>query len=366
MVCCLRFLVKAMDTIQQLRADLEIWKEQCEEEEKRKSKTILAKLEADDLQKEAEERVNQLREKSAVIEKKIFEKKSNYNWEMQDLQREKDELMRSNDELECGVKECMKRLEKTRNELQVDNKLPHKNINCTKEEPSRQNLSNISYTCQIVIQHPYVLQGGQALLTFENEEVAQGIIERGRHKIELNNGYEDVKAYDVGLGRTVKFEVNMTISNKKILVDNLPTDLPEETLKDQLELAFYKSDIGGGEIELVEYNRYKNTACITYKDNGVAQRVLQKTQHQITAGGSMYEIGIKPLIEEQLNKLQIFSGICQKTVLLQGIRNQTDSEDDIKDLVEIHFQKASNGGGEVECCAFSQKNILAHFEEDMD
>lgn len=353
-----------MDTLQQLRADLEALKEQCEEEEKRKSNTILAKLEADDLQKEAEQRMTQFLEKSVVIEGAISEKKSQYNWEMQDQQREKDELLRNIDELDCKMKECSKRFEKIRNELQVDNKLPHKNINCTKEEPGGTNLANISYTCQVVIQHPYVLRGGQVLLTFENEEVAQGIIDSGRHTVEMTDEYEDVRASKVELGRTVKFEVNMIISNTKILVGNLPTDLTEETLKDKLELAFYKSDIGGGEIESVQYNRNQNSACVTYKDNGVAQHVLKRNYHRIKAGGSMYEIGIAPLIETQLNKLQIFSGICQKTVLLAEIINQTDAEDDIKDLVEIHFQKPSNGGGEVECIAFSQKDKLAHFEED--
>lgn len=353
------------DIVKQLREELEAWKDQCDEEEKCKSRTTLAKLEADDFQKEAEKRLNELLEKSQVIEKTLSEKKSHYNWEMQDLQREKDESLRNKDELGWRMQECRKRFEKMRNELAVDNKLPHENINCTKEETGGTNLSDISYTCQVVIQHPYVLQGGQVLLTFENEEVAQGIIDRDRHNVEILDEYEDVRASKIDLGRTVKFEVNMNISNKKIMVHDLPTNLSEETLKDKLEIFFYKSDIGGGEIESVEYNRNNNSAIINYKDNGVVPRVLRRTSHQFTAGGSMYEIGIAPMIEIELNKLQIFSGICQKTVLLAEITNQTENEEDLKDLIQIHFQKPSNGGGEVEYVAFSYKNILAHFEEDV-
>ncbi|KAM3916266.1 N-myc-interactor [Leptodactylus fuscus] len=354
-----------MDILQQLRKELESWKELCEEEELRKSNITLAKLDADDHQKEAKCHLEELLQKSSEIEETIDKKQSRYNREIQDLERERDELMSNMDELHCRLKQCRKIYEERRSELQVDNKLPLKNINFKKEDTSLQNPSNISYTCQILIQYPYVLQGGQALLTFEKEGVAQGIIDKGRHIVDFDGGREEVQACTVQLGRTVKFEVSMDISNNKVLVSDLPTNLSEETLKDKLELTFYKSNIGGGEIESVEYNQNKNTAYITYLENGVAQRVLKTTCHQLTAGGNTYEVGISPLIEEQLKKLQIFSGICHRTVLLTEIRNKTTSEDDIKDLIEIHFQVPKNGGDEVEHIAFSLTDKLAHFEEDM-
>ncbi|CAN2388603.1 Interferon-induced 35 kDa protein (IFP 35) N-terminus [Pristimantis euphronides] len=352
-----------MKNIPQLREELEKWKEQCEEEEKRKSNTTLAKLEADDLHKEAEQRLTELLDRSSEIERARNTSQNLHQMEMKDLQMERDVLTGNMEELDCQIKQCRKEFERRRSELQVDNKLPHKNVNFTKEDCDSAKLSNICYTCQIVVQCPYTLLGGQALLTFENKEVAQGIIDNERHNVEFNNGYEEVTASRVQLGRTVTFEVNMDISNTKVKVINLPTDLPEETLKDKLELIFYKSNIGGGEIESVEYKRSNNSACIAYKEAGVAQRVLKKSVHLLTAGRTVYEIGIAPVIEKQLNKLQIFSGICHRTVLVE-IRNQMDPEDDIKDLVEIHFQKPSNGGGEVDCVAFSMKNKLAHFEDD--
>ncbi|XP_073503314.1 N-myc-interactor [Phyllobates terribilis] len=356
-----------METIQQLREELQKLKEQCEEEESRKSLAMLQKLEADDLKKEAEKQMNGLLEKSSEIEAAMSERNAHYNWEMQDLERERDELVRNIEKLDCKVKEWRKVFEMKRNELQVDNRLPHKDINYTKEEPAagNQNMSDISYSCQIIIQNPYILQAGQALITFENEEVAQGVIDKGKHHVEFTDGLEELRAYRVQLGRAVTFEVNMTISNTKVLIGNLPTNLSEETLKDKLELTFYKSNVGGGEVESVEYNRNNNTACITYKEDGVVHRVLKTNQHLLTAGGAKYKIGISPLMGIELNKLQIFSGFCRRTLLLAEIRSQKDSEDDIQDLVEIHFQKQSNGGGEVECLTFSQKNKLAHFENDM-
>ncbi|XP_073401702.1 N-myc-interactor [Dendrobates tinctorius] len=356
-----------MATIQQLREELQKLKEQCEEEESRKSMATLQKLEADDLKKEAEKQMKGLIEKSSEIEAAMSERSAHYNWEMQDLEKERDELMRNIEKLDCRMKEFRKTFEKTRNELQVDNRLPHKDINYTKEEPTagNQHMSDISYSCQVVIQNPYILQPGQALITFENEEVAQGVIEKGKHNVEFTDGLEELRAFRVQLGRAVTFEVNMTISNKKVQVFNLPTNLSEETLKDKLELAFYKSKVGGGDIESVEHNRNNNTARITYKEDGVALRVLKRNQHLLTAEGAKYKVGISPVLEIELNKLQIYSGFCRKTVLLADIRNQKDSEDDIQDLAQIHFQKQSNGGGEVECIAFSRKNKLAHFEVDL-
>ncbi|XP_040297304.1 N-myc-interactor [Bufo bufo] len=353
-----------MNTIQQLKEELEKWKEQCEEAEKRKSNTLLDKLEADDQQKDKQQILNQLLQKSTEIEDALSEKQSLYQSEIQDLKNKNEELRRNVEKLDYKMTECRKTFDKARNDLQVDNKLPQKNINFTEKASGPGNLSSISYTCQILIHHPYILQERQALLTFEKEEVAQGIIRNGRHNVDFNNVYEEVRACKVQLGRTMTFEVNMTISNTKVNVGNLPMNLPEETLKDKLELTFYKSNIGGSEIMAVDSDRSKNTACITYKENGVAQRVLKTPQHLVKVHGSMYEIMISPLIEIQLKKLQIFSGICQRTVLLEEIRNRAETEEDIKDLVEIHFQKPSNGGGEVENIAFSPKKQFVYFEED--
>ncbi|KAG8560003.1 hypothetical protein GDO81_017532 [Engystomops pustulosus] len=284
---------------------------------------------------------------------------------MRDLLRENEELMTNIHELEQQETSYRKVFEKRRNELQVDNKLPHKNINYAKEESDLEDLENTSYTCQISIQDPCVLEGGHALLTFEDAQVAQAIIDKKKHHVEFSNEQQEkVTACDVPLGRTVTFEVNMNISNKKLLVRNLP-DLPEETLKDKLELTFYKSNIGGGEIETVEYNKNNNTVLITYQENGVVQRVLKTTQHVLQAAGTMYEVVISAVTEKELKKLQIFSDVCQRTVRLAEIRNQEDSEEDIKDLIEIHFQKESNGGGEVEHVAFSRKDTVGYFEPDM-
>lgn len=63
---------------------------------------------------------------------------------------------------------------------------------------------------------------------------------------------------------------------------------------------------------------------------------------------------------------QVFSGISERTVLLTGLEElqMTDIEL-LEDLVNIHFQREINGGGEVEVvkCSLGQP-CIAYFEEE--
>lgn len=62
---------------------------------------------------------------------------------------------------------------------------------------------------------------------------------------------------------------------------------------------------------------------------------------------------------------QTFLGVPKRTVLLRGIQNTSD-EEDIQDHLEIHFQKPSNYGGEVESIKYVPhgKKMKAFFSED--
>lgn len=62
---------------------------------------------------------------------------------------------------------------------------------------------------------------------------------------------------------------------------------------------------------------------------------------------------------------QIFSGISRKTVLLRGIQTKEEDDENVQDMIAIHFQKASNGGGEVEKVRYVRKGTkIAYFEND--
>lgn len=55
--------------------------------------------------------------------------------------------------------------------------------------------------------------------------------------------------------------------------------------------------------------------------------------------------------------------MCPRTVLLKGIPDVMEREI-LQDLLEIHFQKDSNGGGEIEALLYNPlgQNITALFE----
>lgn len=64
----------------------------------------------------------------------------------------------------------------------------------------------------------------------------------------------------------------------------------------------------------------------------------------------------------QMKKLQ-----CDRTVLITGIPDIKD-EETLRDLLEIHFQLDTNGGGEVQKLFYCPegKNTIVLFENDED
>lgn len=64
---------------------------------------------------------------------------------------------------------------------------------------------------------------------------------------------------------------------------------------------------------------------------------------------------------------QTFCGSPKRTILLDDIKDMSD-EEDLQDYLEIHFQKPSNCGGEIESIKYLSggKNALAVFCEVME
>uniref|UniRef100_A0A8C9FQM1 NID domain-containing protein n=1 Tax=Pavo cristatus TaxID=9049 RepID=A0A8C9FQM1_PAVCR len=123
---------------------------------------------------------------------------------------------------------------------------------------------------------PFKLNQNQALLTLEDEEVAQRLTKMGKHTVNLDGTTADVKVVPFTLGMGVRFELHVTISGKKINVSEIPElPIPDEWMRDKLELNFYKSEHGGGEVENVKYDKRSRTAVITFtRPGGIVCHVL--------------------------------------------------------------------------------------------
>ncbi|NXS06651.1 NMI protein, partial [Neodrepanis coruscans] len=90
-----------------------------------------------------------------------------------------------------------------------------------------------------------------------------------KHHVRLEETAE-LKVMPFTLGMGVRFELRVTVSGKKIHVSEIPElPIPEDWVRDKLELNFYRTEQGGGgEIEEVTYDKQSRRAVITFLTPG--------------------------------------------------------------------------------------------------
>ncbi|NWV72915.1 IN35 protein, partial [Dasyornis broadbenti] len=221
----------------------------------------------------------------------------------------------------------------------------------------------------------YPLPGSSALITFEEASVAQRIIEMREHMVELNSGEElekldwcrmQVQAVPVEIMLPSALEVGLTQSSRSILVSDLPSlDISKDDLLDKLELFFSKTKNGGNEVESREFLDDSGQVVLTFTQDGVAERLIERGHIQVLIRGGEYKVKISPCMNGNVTNLQFQPSHCPRTVLLLGIPDVL-SEESMRDTLEIHFQKASRGGGEVDALAYvpAGRTGVAVFVED--
>nr|KAF6496728.1 N-myc and STAT interactor [Rousettus aegyptiacus] len=159
-------------------------------------------------------------------------------------------------------------------------------------------------------------------------------------------------------------QVHIEVSKIKVNVTEIPDELPESQMRDKLELSFCKSRNGGGEVECVEYDKQTRSAVITFVETGVVDNILKMEDYPLYINQNCHRVVVSPYIEKHVKKFQVFSGISKRTVLLTGMEGlQMMDEEIIEDLINIHFQREKNGGGEVDVvkCSLDQPYI-AYFQ----
>ncbi|XP_034046968.1 uncharacterized protein si:busm1-163l24.3 [Thalassophryne amazonica] len=78
---------------------------------------------------------------------------------------------------------------------------------------------------------------------------------------------------------------------RTVRVNGLPTDIDDDRLKDKLFIHFLRTRNGGGEINSIHIVKEKpGSALITFEDSGVAQRVIQHSQHNLELDGKTHEL----------------------------------------------------------------------------
>ncbi|XP_072613843.1 N-myc-interactor isoform X1 [Vulpes vulpes] len=293
-----------------------------------------------------------------------------------------DRFTKENIQLKEEIQRLEAELQEATRNSQIKEDIPETKVKFTSLENPETDSQFLNISCSFQVSSPifYELQKGQALITFEREEVAQNIIRMGKHHIQIEDVDVEIVAKPVPLNSGVRFQVNEEVSKVKINVSEIPNALPEDQMRDKLELSFSKSRNGGGEVLCVQYHRPSRSAVVTFMEAGgshpwrqlrktlpfnLADKILKKKDYPLYINENCYNVIVSPYTETHLKHFQVFSGISERTVLLTGMEDlQMMDEEILQDLVNIHFQREKNGGGEVEVvkCSLDQP-CIAYFEE---
>ncbi|XP_006266424.3 interferon-induced 35 kDa protein [Alligator mississippiensis] len=358
------FLTMTPECIQK---EIEKYKDRCFALEQDGADLKAAKEASEQKIQEFEKEAEHLREKLEKDTLLSSELAASYQTKMHLAKEERYQLLQLKQKLEEELKELEKRRDAyNEQEKALPQVLPSllERKMVFKGHMTREDTNSLAMT--LLIQYP--LPGGSALITFENPEVARRIMQKQEHEVELDECRVRVWAGPVELLLPSFLEIEMKRNSRRILVSNLPSlDLSEEQLLDKLELFFSKKKNGGGEVEWREFLSDTRHVVLSFMYDGVVEELIKKGHFQIQFGKTIHEVRVTPYVSGAIADLQFRPSICNRTVLLSGIPDVLD-EEAMQDALEIHFQKPSQGGGEVDAISYvpAGKHGLAIFEEDTE
>ncbi|KAG5832941.1 hypothetical protein ANANG_G00296540 [Anguilla anguilla] len=207
---------------------------------------------------------------------------------------------------------------------------------------------------------------GTALITFEDEAVAQNIVRVKQHEIKLGDCCISLEASPVLIWMPSQVEVTTGLCSRRVLVSDLPRGVEQSRLLDRLEIHFAKRRNLGGEVDGAEMLHDSGNAVLTFVEDTVAKGLTDRQYHEVDFGdGTRSRVKLSPFLSGEITDLQTRVSASARTVLLRGIPAIMDPSD-LQDQLEIHFQKKGNGGGEVEAIAYNplRRRALAVFEDD--
>uniref|UniRef100_A0A8C3WX57 Interferon induced protein 35 n=1 Tax=Catagonus wagneri TaxID=51154 RepID=A0A8C3WX57_9CETA len=193
----------------------------------------------------------------------------------------------------------------------------------------------------------YPLPGGSALVTFDDPNVAKQVLQQKEHKIDVEEFRLRVQVQPLELPMLTTIQVSSQLSDQKVLISGIPAGLKlsEEELLDKLEIFFGKTKNGGGDVETREL--LQGGVMLGFTKDGVAQQLCQKGQFTVPLGKQQFPLRVSPYLSGKLHKAEVRSQPVPQSVLVLNIPDVLDGPE-LQDILEIHFQKPTRGGGEVE------------------
>ncbi|OWK53975.1 N-myc-interactor [Lonchura striata] len=348
------------EEMEKLREELRMWKNRVKEAETVKV-DLLSKLSAAD---RAEKKLTEQREQQKHRRDRMI------RWELELflLRQENTELRKEIEKL----KEDLEEHSSQDNLLEIKKKVAEMKLKFTHLKEMKHDGAEMDMDTHCVFgaatKVPFRLNQNQALLTFEDEEVALRLTKRSKHCVNLDDRTANVTVKPFELDMGFQFELHVTVSGKKINVSDIPElPIPEDWMRDKLELCFYRTEQAKGEreIENVTYNRGTGTAVITFLKPGASYSFVGYTEYPFCAEERWFFLSVSPHFDFHLRRFQPHCRVSKKTILLKGISDVEEDEESVQDMIEIHFQKPSNGGGEIEEIKYiSRGAAYVYFEED--
>ncbi|XP_069011314.1 N-myc-interactor-like isoform X2 [Embiotoca jacksoni] len=356
--------------LEEARKELETWKTKVEKAQDMKDRLILEKLDEDDIKTKAQQEMMASLQQQEDAQKEFKQSMSRVKEELLQLSTHKEELQEQLRRSQKELQEQKEESERLRQKFKIYAQIPETEVKFIAEEREEGEEGDadsqpIRGVFTISQRAAVLLHGGQALVTFEEEKVASQILKIARISVSCDGSSVNVKPKSITMDPAVKFEVHLDVSRKELKVSNVPPSMPEERMKDRLEMSFSRPSRGGGEVKSVEYKRNAGTGLVSFLHPGVADSLALAGTFCVVLDSEV-NVQVGPVYEYQLRKFQTFCGAPKRTVLLDGIED-TGDEEELQDHLEIHFQKPSNSGGEIESLKYvsGKKTLLAFFGDDM-
>ncbi|XP_067572325.1 interferon-induced 35 kDa protein isoform X2 [Pseudorca crassidens] len=196
----------------------------------------------------------------------------------------------------------------------------------------------------------YPLPGGSALVTFDDPNVAKQVLQQTEHTINVEGFRLRVQVQPLELPMLTTIQVSSQMNEQRVLVSGFPAGLKlsEEELLDKLEIFFGKSKNGGGDVETREL--LQGSVMLGFAKDTVAQHLCQMGQFTVPLGKQQFPLRVSPYVSGKIQKAEVRSLPVPHSVLVLNIPDVLDGPE-LQDVLEIHFQKPTRGGGEVEAVA---------------
>lgn len=191
------------------------------------------------------------------------------------------------------------------------------------------------------------LPEGSALVTFEDPKVVDRLLQQKEHRVNLEDCRLRVQVQPLELPVVTNIQVSSQPDNHRVLVSGFPAGLrlSEEELLDKLEIFFGKAKNGGGDVETREM--LQGTVMLGFADEEVAQHLCQIGQFRVPLDRQQVLLRVSPYVSGEIQKAEIKFQQAPHSVLVTNIPDVMDAQE-LHDILEIHFQKPTRGGGEVE------------------